>query len=62
MIPHNFSIPIFFELEKERERTLRWMKIAKSKEVEDVGHMEDKLQEMGIELILIIDGELRMKY
>jgi len=26
------------------------MKIAKSKNVEDVGHMEEKLPEMGIEL------------
>jgi len=32
VIPHKFSIPLFFELEKERGRTHRWMKIEKIKE------------------------------
>jgi len=47
IIPQKFSIPLFFELEKERIRTHRSMQIAKSKGVEDVGHMENKLREMG---------------
>jgi len=41
-----FAIPLFFELEKERGRKHRSMQIAKSKKVEDVGHMEKKLLEM----------------
>ena len=36
-------------------RTHRWMKIAKSKGVEDVGHMENKLREMGRELSALRD-------
>lgn len=44
VIPLKFSIPLFFKLEKERARTHRWMKISKSKWVEDVGHMEEKLK------------------
>ena len=40
-------------MEKERVRTHRWMKIAKSKGVEDIGHMEKKLREMGRELSAI---------
>jgi len=35
---------LFFKLEKERARTHRWMQIAKSKGVEDIGHMEEKLK------------------
>jgi hypothetical protein len=31
IIPQKFAIPLFFELEKERIRTHRWMQIAKSK-------------------------------
>ena len=38
IIPHKFAIPLFFELEKERERMHRWMQITKSKAVEDIGH------------------------
>ena len=33
VIPQKFAIPLFFELEKERVRTHRWMQIAKSKGV-----------------------------
>lgn len=50
IIPQKFAIPLFFELEKERIRTHRWMQIAKSNGAKDVGHMEDKLREMGKEL------------
>ena len=38
-------------------RTHKWMKIAKSKGVEDVGHMENKLREMGRELSALRDRE-----
>ena len=61
MIPQTITIPLFFELEKERARTDRWMKIAKSRGVDDVGHMEEKLQEMGRELSRIRDRETMMK-
>ena len=44
VIPQKFSIPLFFELEKERARTHRWMQIAKSKGVEDNRHMKEKLK------------------
>jgi len=47
IIPQKFAVPLFFELEKERVRSHRWMQIAKSKGVEDIGHMERKLREMG---------------
>ncbi len=57
IIPQKFSIPVFFELEKERVRTHRWMQIDKSKGVEDVGHMEKKLREMGRELSALRDRE-----
>jgi len=50
IIPQKFAIPLFFELEKGRIRSHRWMQIAKSKGVEDIGHMEKKLREMGEEL------------
>jgi len=43
VIQQNFSIPLFFELKKERARTHKWMQIAKSEGVEDIGHMERKL-------------------
>ncbi len=35
----------------------RWVKIAKSKGVEDIGHMEDKLREMGTKLSALRDRE-----
>ena len=37
------------------------MQISKSKGVEDVGHMEEKAKEMGIELSSIRDKEAMMK-
>jgi len=57
VIPQKFTIPLFFELEKERARIHRWMQIAKSKWVEDIGHMEEKLKEMGKELCSLRDRE-----
>ena len=57
IIPQKFAIPLFFELEKERVRMHRWMQIAKSKGVEDIGHMENKLREMGRELSALRDRE-----
>ena len=53
IIPQKFAVPLFFELEKERVRTHTWMQIAKSKWVEDIGHMENKLREMGKELSMV---------
>ena len=61
VIPQNFVIPLFFKLEKERARTQRWMQIAKYKGVEDIGHMEEKLKEMGRELGSLRDREAIMK-
>ena len=61
VIPYNSSIPLFFELEKERARTHTWMQIAKYKGVEDAGHMQDKVKEIGKELSSIRDGEGMMK-
>jgi len=46
IIPQKFVVPLFFELEKERVRTHTWMQIEKSKGVEDIGHMENKLRKM----------------
>lgn len=46
IIPQKFVVPIFFELEEERVRTHTWMRIEKSKGVEDIGHMENRLREM----------------
>lgn len=60
-IPQKISIPLFFELDKDRERTHRWMQIAKSKGVEDIGHMEKKFKEMGKELSSLRDKEAMMK-
>ena len=55
VILQKISIPLFFELEKERERTHRWMQIAKSKGV------EEKVKEMGRELSSLRDKEAIMK-
>jgi len=41
------SVPLFFELERGRGWTHRWMQIAKAKEVEDVGIMQEKMKNMG---------------
>jgi len=61
VIPQKVSIPLFFELEKERAITHRWMQITKSKGVDDIGHMEEKLKEMGRELSSLRDREAIMK-
>jgi len=53
IVPQKFAVPLFFELEKERVRTHTWMQIAKSKGVEYVGHMENRLREMGKELSMV---------
>lgn len=45
IIPWKFVVPLFFELDKERIRTHTWMKITKSKGIEDIGHMEEMLKE-----------------
>jgi len=61
VIPQKFSIPLFFEFEKEMEITHTWMQISKSKGVEDVGNMEEKLKDMSRELSSIRDREALMK-
>jgi len=43
------------------ERKLRWMRISKSKGMEDVGHIKERLKEMGKELSSIRDREEIMK-
>jgi len=53
IIPQKFAVPLFFDLDKERVRTHTWMQIAKSKGVEDIGHMENKLRKMGKELSIV---------
>jgi len=53
IIPWKFYVSLFFELEKERVRTHTWMRIAKSKGVEDIDHMEDKLKELRGELAMV---------
>jgi len=50
IIPQNFAVSLFFKLEKKIVRTHAWMRIEKSKGVEDIGHMENRLKEMGKEL------------
>jgi len=57
IIPLKFAILMFFKLEKERVTTDRWMQIAKSIGVEDIGHMEEKLMEMDRELSALRDRE-----
>ena len=37
IIPQKFAVPLFFALEEERIRTHTWMRISKSKGVEDIG-------------------------
>jgi len=61
VIPKNFSIPLFFELEKERARTHQCMQIAESKGVEDIGHIQEKLKEMGKEISGLRDREEIMR-
>ena len=59
--PQIFSIPLFFEIKKERDKTHRWMYITKLKGVQDIGHMEEKLKEMGRKLGSLRDIEAIMK-
>jgi len=47
LIPTEFTVLILHELDKERSRSHRWMKIEKSKGVEDVGLMEERIKSMG---------------
>jgi len=61
VIPQKFSITLFFEIEKDRIRTHKWMQISNSKGVEDIGHMEEKLKEMSKELSILRDREAIMK-
>ena len=60
-IPQKISIPLFFKIEEERLRTHRWMQTAKSKREEDIGHMEEKIKEMGRELSSVRDIEAILK-
>jgi len=53
IIPWNFFVPLFLELEKERVITHTWMQIVKFKGVEDIGHMEDKLKELRGEFAMV---------
>ena len=53
IIPHKFTIPFFFELEQERIRTHTWMKISKSNGVVYIGHIEEQLKELRMELAMV---------
>ena len=61
MIHKKFKIPLLYELEIERGCTHRWMQIAKSKNVIDIGLMEERLFEMGKELVDVKLREFFMK-
>ena len=50
MILEKLSIPLFYDLERERGHTHEWMQISKYRNFEDVGIMEVKLSEMGRDL------------
>lgn len=60
IIPQKKIIPLFFKLEKERAKTHQ-LQIAKSKGVEEIGHMEEKFKEMDRELCGLRDREAIMK-
>lgn len=53
IIPQKFAVPLFFSLEQERVRTHTWMRIAKSKGVADIGHLEEQLKESQKELAMV---------
>lgn len=57
----HFSIQLFFELEKERGRTPKCMNISKSKRVEDVGIMEEKMKNTGEEMddLIFVEANIR---
>jgi len=52
IIPKILVIPILFELEKETGGIHWWMQIARSKGVENVGLMEEKMKKMGDEMLI----------
>lgn len=53
IIPQKFAVPLLFALEEERVRTHTWMRIAKSKGVADIGHLEEQLKELRKELAMV---------
>ena len=53
IIPQKFTMPLFFSLEQERVSTHTWMRIAKSKGVADIGHLEEQLKESRKELAMV---------
>lgn len=61
LIPEKFSIPLFYELERQMGHTHERMQIAKARNVEYVGIMEEKLSEMGIELANVRLREVVLK-
>jgi len=61
VIPEKIAIPLFFELETKRGTTHKWMQISKSRKVEDVGLMEEKVLEMGKELSELREKESMMR-
>lgn len=52
IIPQKFTVPLFFELEKERVCSHTWMQIAKSKGVADIGPLQDQLREVRSEFTM----------
>jgi len=61
IILETITIPLLYELDIERGRTHRWMQFTKSKKVEDVGLMEEKVIEMRKELSELRMGDSIMK-
>jgi len=56
-LPTKFAVPILLELDKERVRSHQWKQIARSKEVDDMGLMEENMTKRGEEM-----ADLRLKY
>jgi len=46
-------VPLFLALEEERIRTHTWMRIANSKGVANIGHLEEQLKESRRELAMV---------
>lgn len=63
IIPQKFAVPLFFALEEERVTTHTWMKIAKSKGVENIGPLEEQLKEARKELAMVrhVESNQRVK-
>jgi len=57
IIPQKLAMPVFFALEEERIRTHTWMRIAKSKGLADIHHLEEKLKESRGELAMVKNVE-----